>query len=119
MMTRHIHVHMHTFDTAEFEAQHPRGEHGMFGEGQHAAEEKQHTKRRVKVPDEGTHTEITWPDGSIDRIQRLNSRETMGLPGWHNIGGQQGRQTGTYLDDTEEGAIKELKRLRAKAAAKK
>lgn len=41
--------------------------------------------RRVNVPGEGSHTELTMPDGSLKRIQRLNATESMGLPGWHDM----------------------------------
>lgn len=61
------------------------------------------TKRRVKS-DDGVHTEVTLPDGSVRRIQRLNSTESMGLPGWHDMDAK-GR---SYLGSTEADAIKAL-----------
>jgi superfamily II DNA or RNA helicase/predicted RNA methylase len=63
-------------------------------------------RRRVKDGFDGTHTELTMPDGSVRRIQRLNATESMGLPGWHDADKTMGENG--YLDDTEEGAIKRV-----------
>jgi hypothetical protein len=108
-MSRHIHVHVHTRDNEAFEQKHPRDDDGKFGSG------GDHTRKRVKVPMEGTHTEITWAHGKVDRIQRLTSGESMGLPGWHNIGGDRNARANTYLADSEEEAIKALRERHAKA----
>lgn len=62
-------------------------------------------RRRVKVELEGTHTELTFPDGRVHRIQRLNSGESMGVPGWHDFDAQ---GINSYLAETEEEAIKVL-----------
>lgn len=65
------------------------------------------TTKRVKDAD-GTHTVVTLPDGSVRRIQRLNSAESMGLPGWHDMDAPSTRKS--YIADTEAEAIKEIER---------
>lgn len=66
-------------------------------------------------PLEGTHTEITFPDGSVRRIQKLSSAESMGRPGWHDLDtGESGSSTGSYLGETEEEAVNELVRKHAR-----
>lgn len=67
------------------------------------------SKKRVKDPLEGTQTHVSLSNGKTHRIQRLNSTESMGLPGWHDV-------EGGYLADNEQGAIDELVRRAGKAA---
>jgi hypothetical protein len=62
------------------------------------------SKKRVKDPMDGTHTAVTLSNGKTHRIQKLNSVESMGLPGWHDID----ESTHSYLADDEDGAIKRL-----------
>lgn len=69
-------------------------------------------RRRVRDPLEGTHTELTLSNGKVARIQRMSSGSTMGLPGWHDLDGGQH----SYLDDTEEGAVKEVLRRHSAAS---
>lgn len=83
------------------------------------ADELTYTKKRVYGGmQEGTHTQVTWSDGSVDKIQRLSSGESMGLPGWHDVGGKaSGPKAGTYLADSEEEAIKVLRERKLKKVA--
>lgn len=61
-------------------------------------------RRRVKGDMAGTHSELTFPDGRVHRIQKLNSTESMGVPGWHDADAD----LNSFLGDTEEDAIKIL-----------
>ncbi len=62
------------------------------------------SRKRVKVDMEGTHTAVSLSNGNTHRLQRLNSTESMGLPGWHDIDAKHGG----YLGDSEEAAIAAL-----------
>ena len=66
-------------------------------------------KERVRVPEAGVHTVVYHDDWTISRIQRLNSGESMGLPGWHDM---DAAIRLSYLADTEEEAIKVLESRR-------
>lgn len=71
-------------------------------------------RRRVNAgPLEGTHTELTFSDGSVARIQRMDSASTQGLPGWHDLDGDRT----SYLGDTEAEATQEMLRRKQLAAA--
>lgn len=59
------------------------------------------SKTKVRDPMSGTETHVTLSNGKTHRLQRLNSTESMGLPGWHDL-------DGGFLDDTEDGAIQRL-----------
>src|SRR5690606_10902148 len=70
-------------------------------------------KRRVRGDVyEGSHTEVTFSDGTTARIQRMSSETTMGLPGWHDMDAKEH----SYLADTEADAIKVLTERKAAAA---
>lgn len=71
------------------------------------------SRKRIRDPLEGSHTELTLSNGKVARIQRMSSGSTMGLAGWHDLDGGQY----SYLDDTEEGAIKELLRRHGAAVS--
>jgi hypothetical protein len=72
-------------------------------------------KKRVNLgPVEGTITRVTFSDGTVVDIQRMNSASTMGLPGWHDI--NKDARESSYLADTEKDAIAEL--LKQKNAQK-
>ena len=66
------------------------------------------TTKQVKDENGNTATEVTLPSGKVVQIQRLNSAESMGLPGWHGPDG--------YLADTKDGAVKLLVDRESKAA---
>jgi predicted DNA-binding WGR domain protein len=72
----------------------------------------------AKVKDEfgGTSHLVSFSDGSSASIVKLNSSESMGLPGWHNADGS---AFSSYLGDTKEDAVAELIKQKEKAAAKK
>ena len=64
-------------------------------------------KKRVNLgPVDGTITRVTFSDGTISEIQRMDSSTTMGLPGWHDI--NKSSKEFSYLGDTEAQAIQEL-----------
>lgn len=65
-----------------------------------ALDEAHASTKQVKDENGNTATEVTLPSGRVVQIQRLNSTESMGLPGWHGPDG--------YLADTKDGAVKEL-----------
>ncbi len=70
-------------------------------------------KRRVRadhVNGEAAHTLVKLSDGTEHRMNRLNSAESMGLPGWHHDGHG-------YLADTEDQAAAELARKQTSAPA--
>ena len=72
-------------------------------------------KKRVDLgPVEGTITRVTFSDGTVTDIQRMDSASTMGLPGWHDI--NKDARESSYLADTEKEAIAEL--LKQKNAQK-
>lgn len=60
-------------------------------------------KKRVRDP-EGNHTLVTHEDGGTNRIIRLNSVESMGVPGWHDMDVDEY----SFLADTEDEAVKVL-----------
>lgn len=64
-------------------------------------------RKRVKDYLLGTWVELTLSDGSIRRIQRMDSGSTMGLPGWHDINARTGC---SYLADTQADAINAILR---------
>jgi hypothetical protein len=64
-------------------------------------------KKRVNLgPMDGTVTRVTFSDGTVTDIQRMNSAGTMGLPGWHDT--SKSVKEFSYLGDTEAQAIQEL-----------
>jgi hypothetical protein len=64
-------------------------------------------KKRVNLGlTEGTVTRVTFSDGTVTDIQRMNSAGTMGLPGWHDT--SKSVTQFSYLGDTEAQAIQEL-----------
>ena len=65
-------------------------------------------RSRKKTLDEGTHTVLKFSDGTVKRIQRLNSTESMGLAGWHDIDVKE--MMSSYIADTEVDAITSLLR---------
>lgn len=71
---------------------------------------KQATSKAVHDPAEGTHHVVTLPSGAVHKIQRLNSTESMGVPGFHVISGKEGWRgsSPTYLGDTKQEAIRAL-----------
>jgi hypothetical protein len=72
-------------------------------------------RKRVNLgPVEGTITRVTFSDGTVVDIQRMDSASTMGLPGWHDI--NKDARESSYLADTEKDAIAEL--LKQKNAQK-
>ena len=86
------------------DADQARADNGQFGTGGAAITLK--AKKRVREFGEPAHTRVDLSDGTSHRMVRLNSQESMGLPGWHHdseaIGGS------TYLADTETEAINAL-----------
>lgn len=62
----------------------------------------------VKDPDVGTHTVVTFSNGATAKIQHLNSSESLGLPGWHDMDAKAGQSS--YLADTKEDAISLLQK---------
>lgn len=78
------------------------------------------TERKSKDEFGNAVTEVTLPDGSKHKIIRLNSTESMGLPGWHDAT-KFGPNDGGFLGNTKDEAIKELiaRRERKAAAPKK
>jgi len=72
-------------------------------------------RKRVNLgPVEGIITRLTFSDGTVTDIQRMDSASTMGLPGWHDI--NKDARESSYLADTEKEAIAEL--LKQKNAQK-
>lgn len=67
-------------------------------------------RKRIKDDLNGTHTELKLSNGQTHRIQRLNSTESMGLPGWHHVGANDldSPTSMTYIADTEQDAISDL-----------
>jgi len=64
-------------------------------------------KKRVNLgPMDGTVTRVTFSDGTVTDIQRINSAGTMGLPGWHDT--SKSVTQFSYLGDTEAQAIQQL-----------
>ena len=64
-------------------------------------------KKRVNLGlMEGTVTRVTFSDGTVTDIQRMNSAGTMGLPGWHDT--SKSVKEFSYLGDTEAQAIQQL-----------
>ena len=65
---------------------------------------------------EGTKTSVTLSDGQTHQLQRMNSTESMGLPGWHNVTNDpslhkthnDSEYRSSYLGDTKEEAVKNL-----------
>lgn len=72
------------------------------------------TSRAVSDPLEGTHHVVTLPSGAVHKVQRLNSVESMGLPGWHVISDKPNGKKGweahqpAYMGDTKQEAIQAL-----------
>lgn len=56
---------------------------------------------------EGTHTILTFSDGSTRKIQRLRAWEAHGLGGWHYADTS---ELNTWLADSEADAIAEILR---------
>ena len=63
------------------------------------------SERRIKDDLNNPVTEVTLSDGSVYQIIRLNSVESMGLPGWHDAA--EGKTT-SFLGNTKDEAIKAL-----------
>lgn len=64
-------------------------------------------KKRIKLNDvDGYATRVTFSDGTVSEIQRMDSSTTMGLPGWHDL--SKSLMEFSYLGDTEAQAIQEL-----------
>ena len=64
---------------------------------------------RAKDPYGNTVTNLTFTNGAAYQIIRLNTTESMGLPGWHDANKFHPTDM-AYLGDTKEEAVKELKR---------
>jgi len=64
---------------------------------------------RAKDPYGNTVTNLTFTNGAAYQIVRLNTTESMGLPGWHDANKFHPTDM-AYLGDTKEEAVKELKR---------
>lgn len=81
-----------------------------------AIETKQATSKAVHDPLEGTHHVVTLPSGAVHKIQRLNSTESMGVPGFHVISDKEGWRGSvpTYMGDTKQEAIQALQEREAK-----
>jgi hypothetical protein len=65
-------------------------------------------EKRTKDEYGNTATDVELSDGNKHKIQRLNSTESMGLPGWHDTSATP--TTGSYLGNTKAEAVKELLR---------
>jgi hypothetical protein len=76
------------------------------------------TERKTKDRFGNAVTEVTLPDGSKHQIIRLNSTESMGLPGWHDAT-KFGPNDGGFLGNTKDEAIKELIARQERAAQPK
>jgi hypothetical protein len=63
-------------------------------------------EKRTKDDFGNTATNVELSSGITHKIQRLNSTESMGLPGWHDTSATP--TTGSYLGNTKAEAIKEL-----------
>lgn len=63
------------------------------------------SERRTKDDFNNLVTEVTLSDGSVYQIARLNSLESMGLPGWHDFAKE---KTTSFLGNTKDEAIKAL-----------
>lgn len=70
---------------------------------------------KTRVRDDGGFplTEVTLSNGSVHRLQRMDSAGTMGLPGWHIVSDPETgkgweRIKPTYMGDTEAQAIESL-----------
>lgn len=63
--------------------------------------------KKVSDPLEGTTHVVTFSNGATATLIKLNSSESMGLPGWHDAGkvGAPSSAGGSYLADTKEEAI--------------
>jgi hypothetical protein len=75
-----------------------------------AAAEVGSLKRVKGAAGHGSETHVSLPGGKVGKMSRLNSAESMGLPGWH---GSVGNGPSRYLGETEKEAAAELVRLHA------
>lgn len=123
-----VHVHIYLGDSSWEENKHPRGEAGQFGSGKLSGRERNaaiaqqkrqreaeagYSLKRVSDPLDGSHVVVTHADGHTDRIVKLTSGESMGLPGWHDMDAP---GTSSFLADSQEEAIKMLLARRKGAA---
>lgn len=99
-MTRHIHIHFH--DAGFDESKVKRDEGGQFTATSKRIRANQFAE--IDVPEQA-HTHVKLSNGKEHRIGKLNSTESMGLPGWHDL---QSTENHTYLGETEQEAIAAL-----------
>lgn len=94
------------------ESSHERADNGQFGTG---AGISLKAKKRIREFGEEPHTRVELSNGATHRIVRLNSAESMGLPGWHDADAKEGERS--FIHDTEPQAINELIRRHISKAA--
>lgn len=61
------------------------------------------SQKKVKDVD-GTHVEVKLSNGKTYRLVKLSSRESMGVPGWHDMDVDQY----SFRGDSVEDAIKQI-----------